>query len=116
MKVISNPFEMNSISGRSSFIGITVLSDLPNFTADLAVFLRLLVVYPRSNTSRTRFLSMIVPGVTIKLLRTTFLILMVTSGDQATLTGMNLHWSREQRAWILINRVFALVDSTCVPF
>jgi hypothetical protein len=111
MKVISDPFKITSVIGRPLFMGISVLTELPNFTADMAVFLRLLVVYPRSSTPRTKFLCVIVPGSIIKLLRTTFLILIVTFGDQATITGMNLQWSRQQRSWILLNRVFTVADS-----
>lgn len=50
----------------------------------------------------------------IKLLRTVFLILMITSGDQAAIIGINLHWTREQRYWILFNRVFAVADNMYV--
>jgi hypothetical protein len=45
--------------------------DLPNFIADLALFCRLLVVYPRPTTSSLTLMAVLAPAITIKLLRVT---------------------------------------------
>jgi hypothetical protein len=90
---------------------VSVFNELPNFLADVALFCRLLAVYPPGSLSTLRRSVVLGVAGVIKALRIISIAIIVFVYDRhATIT----FYSSGERAWAVLTRVFALLDNGLV--
>jgi hypothetical protein len=92
-----------------------ILRDLPNFVADLALFARLLAVFPRKTTRSRTFVFVIATAVLIKIGRVvTLAVIVMYDGQDGRGAGLFVYWTAWEQKWIIVNRAFMVLDNAYV--
>jgi hypothetical protein len=113
MDGLNHPQEASTALTPTILTSILILRDLPNVVVDLALFARLFVVYPPSTTSRHTLAVVLAPAVLIKIARVASMAVIYVYDDQNKQgAGLYIYWSPWEHAWLIANRVLAVLDNT----
>jgi hypothetical protein len=112
LRMLYNPINTTDLVFTDLILCTTLILELiPNFVADIALYYRMLAVYPFSATPTVKWSLIFAPPIVFKGVRvacwTGFLIALTRPGGQLP----HFQWTKEERWWTVTERVFTAVDN-----
>jgi hypothetical protein len=111
-QALFDPFAAAEIFSPAVFGAIGFFQDMPNFFCDIALFCRMLSVFPYASTPRPKFAAIFGPAVLIKAVRFAVVIVILVANSQQAV-GAGLTYSAAPQ-WLKADKGLAVLDNGCV--